>query len=140
MCIRDSAYRVEYTFQELGIRIPLVYTLKEDCLQVSIDVAGIDEGNENRIVSIALLPYFGAADQTVNGYLFIPDGCGAVAEFNRNIIPLKAYEKMIYGSDLAHSAERQTSKEMDIRLPVFGTVQDLSLIHIYAYNFDRTNG
>lgn len=121
---QSDAYRVEYTFQELGIRIPLVYTLKEDCLQVSIDVAGIDEGNENRIVSIALLPYFGAADQTVNGYLFIPDGCGAVAEFNRNIIPLKAYEKMIYGSDLAHSAERQTSKEMDIRLPVFGTVQD----------------
>ena len=121
---QSDAYRVMYTFQELGIRIPLVYTLKEDCLQVSIDVAGIDEGNENRIVSIALLPYFGAADQTVNGYLFIPDGCGAVAEFNRNIIPLKAYEKMIYGSDLAHSAERQTSKEMDIRLPVFGTVQD----------------
>ena len=119
----DGGFRVEYDFAELGIRIPLIYRLEEDHLQVSIDVAAIDEGEENLIVSVALLPYLGAADHTVDGYLFVPDGCGAVAGFNRDVIPLKAYEKMIYGSDLAHSADEQNAKEMDIRLPVFGTVQ-----------------
>ena len=39
---QSDAYRVEYTFQERGIPIPVVYTLKEDCIQVSIYVQGID--------------------------------------------------------------------------------------------------
>lgn len=120
----DDGFRVLYRFEEIDIEIPVEYKLKGNALEASVDIKGIDEGKECYLVSLEFLPYFGAAGADENGYLFIPDGCGAIAEFNKNIKPLKSYEKRVYGTDPAHSDEALTSKETNIILPVFGTVQN----------------
>lgn len=120
----ENGVRVVFSFADLGVTIPVEYTLHEDYLEASIDVAGIDEGEINYLVSIQLLPYMGAANQQQSGYLFIPDGCGAVAGFNRNIIPYADYRKMVYGDDMAIVPDTEPTKEETIRMPVFGTVID----------------
>lgn len=117
-----NGVRVTFNFVDLEIIIPVTYVLKDDYLEASIDVKGIDEGDKNRIIEVQFLPSMGAANQQQQGYLFVPDGCGAVAGFNKGIIPYKDYSKMVYGSDKAIVEETQVTTEQDIRLPVFGTV------------------
>ena len=119
-----NGFRVLYRFDEIDIEIPIEYKLNGAVLEASIDIDGIDEGKECYLISLEFLPYFGATGADEKGYLFIPDGCGAVAEFNKNIKPLKPYAKRVYGTDLAHSEEILTSNDMDIKLPVFGIVHD----------------
>lgn len=117
-----DGFRVVYDFEEIDIKIPVEYKINGSGLDASIDIKGIDEGKIAYLVSVEFLPYFGAAGRDISGYLFVPDGCGAVAEFNQNIKPYRSYSKKVYGNDLSHSDESNTSKGMDIRLPVFGTV------------------
>ena len=118
----DGTVKVEYDFGTLGIKIPVIYSLKEDYFEASVDFANVDEGDDNRIINLTFLPYFGAAGPDKNGYLFVPDGCGAVAEFNSGIIPYAAYNKTIYGDDNANLADTSVTQEEQIRFPVFGTV------------------
>ncbi|MBP3706629.1 MAG: hypothetical protein J6J13_05235 [Clostridia bacterium] len=118
----DGTVKVLYDFGTLGIVVPVIYSIESDYFEAKIDTVNIDEGDENRIVNLTFLPYFGAAGPKENGYLFVPDGCGAVAEFNSGIIPYTNYNKMIYGDDNANLAETSTTKEENILFPVFGTV------------------
>ena len=117
-----NGVKVTFNFVDLKIKIPVTYVLKDDYLEASIDIKGIDEGNKNRIIEVQFLPSMGAANQQQQGYLFVPDGCGAVAGFNRGIVPYKDYSKMVYGADKSIIEDRQVATEQDIRLPVFGTV------------------
>ncbi len=117
-----NGIRVIYDFKELEIIIPVNYILHDDYFEASIDIDGIDEGNKNRIIQARFLPYFGAVSQNYDGYLFVPDGCGAVAGFNRNIDSYKDYSKMVYGDDSAIVSDSLSTKEETIKVPVFGTV------------------
>lgn len=119
---QENGVRVYYDFKELDIVIPVNYILHNDYLEATIDVANIYEGDSNRIIEAQFLPYFGATDKNSNGYLFVPDGCGAVAGFNRNIDSYKDYKKMVYGYDKAIVSETTSAKEETIKMPVFGTV------------------
>lgn len=119
---KDGSIKVLYDFGSMGIKIPLIYALKDDAFEASVDFKNIDEGDDNRIVNLTFLPYFGAEGPNNDGYLFVPDGCGAVAEFNSGIIPYANYNKTIYGGDNANSADTLVTREEQIRFPVFGTV------------------
>ena len=119
-----NGFRVLYNFEEIGIKIPVEYKFVNSCFEASVVIDEIDEGKKSYLISLNLLPYFGAGNHEENGYLFVPDGSGAVAEFNKNIKPVKNYEKRVYGDDLAHSDDAKSSKEYDIKLPVFGIVTD----------------
>ena len=119
-----NGFRVLYDFEEIGIKIPVEYKFVNSRFEASVVIDEIDEGKKSYLISLDLLPYFGAGNHEENGYLFIPDGSGAVAEFNKNIKPVKNYEKRVYGDDLAHLDDAKSSKEYDIKLPVFGIVTD----------------
>lgn len=134
MCAQNNGIEIEknvnsikviYSFKEIGIVVPVIYSIdKTGYLEVTIDVKNIKENDEYLIVSMQLLPFFGAANSTEEGYLFIPDGCGAIAKFNQNIFPYKSYEKMVYGYDAVHKKSVDTSNDLNIYMPVFGTVYD----------------
>ena len=124
----EDGYRVVYYFEEIDITIPVEYKIVDSSLEASVDIGGINEGKECYLVTLEFLPYFGAVGPDTEGYLFVPDGCGAVAKFNQNIKPEKAYEKRVYGNDLAHTLTSLTYKESEIRLPVFGMVYNDSAL------------
>lgn len=119
----NNGVRVVYDFKELEIRIPVEYTLNENGLEAKVLVDEIEDGTKMLLVSVAVLPYFGAAGSEDNGYLFVPDGSGAISKFNNGIIANSSYEKMVYGEDCVYS-EDAASKEENILMPVFGTVYD----------------
>jgi len=113
--------RVEYNFGDIGVMIPVEYVIKGASLIAKIDVAKIDEGKKALITDINLLPAFGAGNSSTDGQLFVPDGCGALIDFNNGVVN-QTYEKKIYGDDLIVIPELDRTVDEEIRLPVFATM------------------
>jgi hypothetical protein len=49
------------------------------------------------LYSLSVLPFFGAAPKNTEGYLFVPDGSGAILDISR--LNDRAYRKPVYGKD-----------------------------------------
>lgn len=101
--------------------IPITITLSEEGLEVSIVSKDINYDKESfDLNKIALLPYFGSADSD-DGYIFIPDGSGAIIDFNNTSGESRQnITARVYGNDYALSQQNQSSNTEAFRLPVFG--------------------
>ena len=100
------------------------FTIDNDGLNVSIPKKGIKQTGENRLVSISVMPYFGAARTDESGYLLIPDGCGALVRFNNyEQSEQRVYTMPIYGQasqDMDSLLKRDDQDIKNIMLPVYG--------------------
>ena len=75
------------------------------------------------LTSLTLLPAFGAGGTADNGFLFVPDGSGAIIRFNNGRVSQRAYYANLYGWDWA-SIRTQVTNETRINFPVFGVSGD----------------
>ena len=119
----DSALRVEYTFRE-GFVIPVRYTLTDSGFAMEILYDRITEDDGVQISTIELLPYFGLADEQCNGYFLIPDGSGALINFNNGKTDAESVNIPVYGRDLALPYDIETTRNESVRLPMFGMKRD----------------
>ncbi len=112
---------IQYTMTELGIQIYLEYTLDDKGFRVHLPELGVLENQNNKITSIELLPFFGAAMDDRQGYMLVPDGPGGLIDFNKTRIPgLVPYEFPVYGDDYSVPVDDFYSNRSDIAYPVFG--------------------
>ena len=118
----DRGIRVEYAFDELGMVIPVTYTLGDAWFEAAVLTEELEEGDTCYLTAVNLLPVFGAGDWEDEGYLFVPDGSGALVHFNNQVLMTTPYHGMVYGEELANPAERRVTLTQTVRLPVFGTV------------------
>lgn len=118
-----NGIHVDYDFPSLDSVIPVEYVLDKGRLNASIITKDIKEGKETSIININLLPGFSAASAEDSGYIFVPDGCGALINFNTDK-EFNEYNKSVYGEELAvPDKERVRSETEEIRMPVFGMCQ-----------------
>ncbi len=131
-------------------KMALEYTLEEDGFQVRLPARGITfDASTYTLQTIQVLPYMGAGRTAKNaetalrndsGYNFIPDGSGAIIDFEQN--SSSAFTQVsgtMYGNDfgfyeLASSAA--TSSYQTWRAPVYGTVMN-SAIKVMEYELDE---
>ena len=78
----------------------------------------IEEYAEVLITNISLLPYFGAGTTADEGYILIPDGSGAVVEFNSGRVGMERFSKDIYGRDMVLTTVKKTAISEEVALPV----------------------
>lgn len=116
----ENGIRVEFTFAEAELFIPVEYTLQGDGLSASIKGEEIEERSFNQIESIHLLPCFTAGGTGESGYLFVPDGSGAIAYLNNGKGDYARYEQPVYGLDATLEQKTQPAAMRKIALPVFG--------------------
>lgn len=114
-----NGFRVHYTFSE-GFTIPVAYQLEQDTFTAMVLYDEIEETGSNLINEITLLPYFGLAGQQDEGYLFVPDGSGALIELNNGKLGAPIYRKTVYGEDPTLELAYESSRQESIRVPVFG--------------------
>ncbi|NIK67246.1 DUF5696 domain-containing protein [Paenibacillus sp. BK720] len=112
---------VHYDLTQLQIKFTMVYTLTENGLKVVVPDSGMEENGNNRIVSIEVLPFFGAAGTDEAGYLFVPDGPGALMHFprSRQLIG-KGYNQPVYGPEITTKSPNYDSTAVYPAVPVFG--------------------
>jgi len=75
------------------------------------------------ILTFTLLPYFGAAYLDQEGYIFVPDGSGALIYLNNGKTTSSIYSQTIYGDDLSLGPREMPLIRTLNHLPVFGLKQ-----------------
>lgn len=120
----DGGFRAVYYFDEFGFEIPVEYKIDDDCFVVTVAVPEIKETKAYRITAVNVLPMFGAGNSTDSGYVFVPDGCGALVEFNNGKKSSLKYDKMLYGKEVTDTPETQMSRYESVYLPVISTVKN----------------
>lgn len=105
--------------------IPVTYRLDGENLIVTVVPGDIEYNTEGfYLVDIDILEYFGAADAEEKGYIFVPDGSGALIYLNNGKTEKQAYISPIYGQDKTINMMINKKSEMDknltVKLPVFG--------------------
>lgn len=108
-------------------RCALEYTFNDDgslCVSLPANSIVFDETVFN-LKSISPIKYFGAPERSADGYAFIPDGSGAVVEFEdfRSGNPNLVLE--IYGKDFCYSTITGTHTEQ-ITMPVYGLISGVA--------------
>lgn len=129
--LRDSSYSIvkeensfviSFCFKQSNSIIPVRYTLKDDCVGISIDTDEIIE-NEDPIYSIAFTPTFCAVEKgTKDSYMFYPSGTGALIDTSSANLLAASYSAGIYGDDAARKIRDDLTNQKNVYLPVFGTV------------------
>lgn len=109
----------------------VIYTLTNQGLKVDIPNAAFVEKEKYRLAYIDVLPFFGAGSTTDVGYSLIPDGSGALIDFNTDRAFALPYMQRIYGGDQAIIQSILSPTRQGIRFGVFGMkVRDEAFIAI----------
>lgn len=116
----ENGFTVYYKFNGIRAIIPLKYELTEDALKCTVVSDKIIESDEYPLLSISLLPYFGAGGSKDEGYLLIPDGSGALIDFNNGKAAMGSYSQKVYGRDEVVQLSSKAAYNQSVKLPVFG--------------------
>jgi hypothetical protein len=146
------AYRLEPPLKSLEVfEIPVEYTLDGESLVVRIPMDEVvyphdvpveleldfdspdgevvryreDGKRETRpLYQIDVLKYFGAADSNAEGYIFVPDGSGALIYLNNGRVDYPIYSEPVYGTDRSLPMQQALPYDKQTQcLPVFGLKQ-----------------
>jgi len=114
--------------EQVSFKVGVEVTLTEQGIKTSVIHDSISETEDIRIGRISLYPLFGSAVSHIDGveqegYMVIPDGSGAVIEFNNGKVLQNSYRKSFYGNDLAMMPYRMPESQQKIHLPVYGMVK-----------------
>jgi len=109
----------EYFFPDYNLTVPLQIILNQNSVSVKISVKKIIENQNFKLAEVTVLPMFGAAELDEKGFMLVPDGSGAVIEFNNNKAKASEYKQMIYGRDLSDELKSQSENTQTAHLPVF---------------------
>lgn len=82
--------------------LTVIYRLDENKLVVEVPFDQIEYKEDYPIYNISLLPYFGAGLKTEDGYMVVPEGGGAIINFNNGKVLQNSYYTNVYGLDMAH--------------------------------------
>lgn len=132
----ENGVKITYTFTRYFFKIPVSITLDNDKLKIRVHSDEINEhtnekAKQYRLISMDFAQTFGAGRSNAagrnneDGYLFVPDGSGAVIEFNNGKTSTGLYKSRVYGKDTAISTALAAAKTEQTYLPVLGIVKNL---------------
>lgn len=118
----EGGIRFLYSFPKLGIQVPVQYLIQEDVFAAEVLTGEIKEylTEDTMLLSIDVLAFFGAGGLEEEGYLFVPDGSGALIQYNNQKNRFSQYSESVYGKDLLQADSTASAKNEQITMPVFG--------------------
>lgn len=105
---------------QIHFTIPLEYRLDKDGLNVSIPAKGIEEYGNGSVYRIQLLRYFGAAHDSEEGYMVVPNGSGSLIYFNNGKTTAANYSQYVYSIDPLAANYTTLENTSEVTLPIFG--------------------
>ncbi len=121
--------RITYSFPDVkkgqGFTVPMTFVLKDDHFDVSVEMNDIvvDSETKSDLMSISVMPYFGCAEYTDDGYMFVPDGSGALIanDFTALDGGVKYYSTYVYGRDSTLNVSSKLGHTEATTITAFGT-------------------
>ena len=128
----DNGVKFTYEFVGQNLSIPVSVVLDGDMVRIRVYTDEINEKLEDaddiknyKLVTMNLVQSFGAGRSDEDGYIFVPDGSGAVINFNNGKTSTQVYRSKVYGEDLAVSKITMPNKTEQTYLPVLGIVKNV---------------
>ncbi len=115
-----TSFTVYYKFNSIKCVVPIRYELDREGLSCSVVADKIVEAGDYELLTISLLPFFGAGSNKEEGYMLVPDGSGSLIYFNNGKTSYRQYNEKVYGWDDCISLTSDASRKQTVRLPVFG--------------------
>lgn len=128
--IEENAMYGYFEFTEkVEFELALQVTLHPEGIKTTIIRDSIVEPENIKIANITLYPLFGTAiDQVAGvpteGYMVVPDGNGALIEFNNGKYYQNPYRKRLYGQDLSLLSQKMEEEQQKISIPLYGMVKE----------------
>lgn len=115
----DGGFTCKVDFgRKVDISLEAKVTLEKDHISFSVDDSSIRETGENYIASIYFMPFLGSTQEDqADGYLFVPDGSGALIRYQKAAKYLKSYSGRVYGMDYALDTLNELN-DLDSNRPV----------------------
>lgn len=119
----NAQYDYVSEWSNLEIRMTLEYVLEGSDVVVRVPM---DEyycnSEEATLNAFSLLPYFLSSTVEEEGYMVVPDGSGAVIEFNNGLTKSVDYVSRVFGTDTLIKASEYDSTEYYANMPILGMV------------------
>ncbi len=120
----ENGFEARLIFGKSGIELTLRVYLEDNYLQVEIPNDSIVE-KDYQLRSIKVYQFMGAVfENTVPGYIFVPDGIGALIRYQGLNVHTDTYNFQYYGNDEALNPE--VENEPLLAFPVTGVVQGIN--------------
>ena len=111
---------VNWMFGDSGLEIPCYFGIEGDRFVARILTDQIIQHGSLQVSKVSLLPFFGAGSLEDEGYMVVPDGSGALINFNNQKQAYLSYFQTVYGRDLALNVQSSTLVTQDATMPIFG--------------------
>lgn len=119
----------------------LLLEIRDEFDAAELFVAGLKSINVASIVELNVLPNFGSSGDNADGYMFYPDGSGAITYFKENHPEFSgAYKRDIYASDTPDPDSESLINETGLTgtmLPVIGVKKGSSAFTAVAVKGDE---
>ncbi len=125
----NASYGYTEQYEKISFEIGINISLNLDGIDASVMKESISEPDNFQLASITFLPLFGTAvseiaDVATEGSIVLPDGSGAIIEFNNGKFYQEPYSKRVYGEDLAILNYKMPEQQQKISIPLFGMVKE----------------
>lgn len=132
----ENGFAAKVSFQSVGIRLTVFVTLHENGLKVQVPGSSIEETDENcRLAAVYVLPFLGSSrGAQTEGYMLIPDGCGAIIRLaDNNEKYSQPYKAKVYSGNYSIEENRTAVQKFEgeiatmseaesVSAPIFGMV------------------
>lgn len=120
-------------FQDIGIELEFNMTLKDGALKFEIPDKGIKETKEFSLGAVYFVPFLGTTlEDEIDGYMFVPDGPGALIRLNKASQYLVSFNKMVYGKDYGIENLLEVNDLKSIRPNDFATDDPTVLMPVFG--------
>ncbi|MCM3720205.1 DUF5696 domain-containing protein [Fictibacillus phosphorivorans] len=127
--VTDKGFTASLYLNQSKLDFEVKVELDGSDVVVSIPEEKIRESKYTKLISMRVYPFLGAVNENdINGYMFIPDGSGALIRYEKSSNKADApFTGAIYGTDEAFK-KTETKKDTkvtpaeEIKMPVFGAV------------------
>jgi hypothetical protein len=121
----SEGFSARITMTDLNLALTLRVTLTTDGLKLSVPFASIAETlaeeTDNRLAYLILYPGFAGSHGLVDsGYIFVPDGSGALIDLSKQTAAHRAFSQDVYDKDIGISdVRRSDTSTAQLSLPMF---------------------
>ena len=118
----DGGVEILYDFSrdKEQFKIPVRFTVTGGLFRGEVLFDKIDEYGGSKVLEVRFLPYFGASDGKNGGFIFVPDGSGAIIPLTEEKAWTDSYKNALYGADPALSSYTYAKNQQQVCLNVFG--------------------